>query len=217
MIWGNIAVAIEALEGKQGTDDKKKISQTCFVFESQDVIGSKWYRVYRKFSTGNLAHGDIEVNILWHESVNFLPVFHMITDESDNTRNLIQVRWEKSDDQYFPAESYSVIYEKPGVLSFRRRITTQKIAINQGVGTEHFFFLSLGLGDGDILVDRVKQSVYTMKNDKPVYLAKFYEKYRTPEEQASRFRFVTMGLGILLIIIGLYLRYMRIRKRKLQK
>jgi hypothetical protein len=128
------------------------------------------------------------------------------------TLDLLQVRWKKVNNIFFPVESRIVVNKDDGKLSYRRKMTLDDIEINNPIDSKQFSYSVLGLGDGDILVDRIKQQVFTIKNDKPVYLAKFYEKYQTPRERGfNRVRMFIMLLGFALIALGIYLKIRRKR------
>jgi hypothetical protein len=94
----------------------------------------------------------------------------------------------------------------------------EDIVINKPIDSKQFSYSALDLGDGDILVDRIKQQVFTIQNDKPVYLAKFYEKYQTPRERGfNRGRMFIMLLGFALIVFGIYLKIRRKRSENIKK
>jgi hypothetical protein len=102
-----------------------------------------------------------------------------------------------------------------GRLSIRQKMTMQDMQINQPLDSKQFSYSALGLGDGDILVDQIKHQVFTIQNDQPVYLAKFYEKYQTPSERnTNRVRIAIKLLGFVLIALGIYI---SIRRRMIEK
>jgi hypothetical protein len=153
-------------------------------------------------------------NIFWCQESGFHPVCRLFNKSSGQLLNLIQIRWDSRENIFLLVESRVVICKDDGNLSYRRKIILEDIAINKPTDSKQFSFSALGLGDGDILVDRIKQQVFTIQNDKPVYLAKFYEKYQTPRERnINRVRLFIIVLGFALIVLGIYL---KIRRKRIE-
>jgi hypothetical protein len=212
--WGNINLILESLEGKHGEENQKK-AKNISLFETNDNKGVKWYRLHQSFNSTDESAGKRELNIFWNQESGFHPICQLYTTPSNVTLDFLQVRWEKVNNIFFPIESRIVVNKKDGKLNYRRRMTLEDIEINQPIDSKQFSYSALGLGDGDILVDRINQQVFTIQNDQPVYLAKFYEKYQTPSERnTNRVRIVIMLLGFALIAIGIYL---RIRRNRIEK
>jgi hypothetical protein len=209
--WGNVKHFFEALSGNFGEKTKNAAMKDILLFEATDENGDKWYRMYYQISTGK---GNDESNIFWSQKAGFSPVCYLNTNSSHLPIHLVQVRWEKENNIFFPVESHVVTYHENEVLSYRRESVIENLKINQPIDSKQFSYSALGLSDGDILVDRVKQQVFTIKNDKPVYLAKFYEKYQTPQERNFNWvRMYIMLLGFALIALGIYL---KIRRRRIE-
>ncbi|MDR1494114.1 MAG: hypothetical protein LBT05_15545 [Planctomycetaceae bacterium] len=209
--WGNVESFYEHMKGRHGNLLKEAALKDISLFESKDEKNNKWYRIFYKVSSGN---GFDEVNIFWSQEVKFYPVCYLYTNSSHVTTNLLQVRWKNVNGLLFPIDSYVVSYYNSGHLSYRRKMTMSDIKINEPISPEQFSYSALGLKDDDILVDRTKQTVYTIQNNQPVKLAKFYEKYQTPyERNVNRVRLIIIGIGILMMATGLALRFFGHKKR----
>jgi hypothetical protein len=208
--WGSINLILESMEGKHG-EENQKIAKDISLFETSDDKGVKWYRLHQLF---NSTLGKRELNIFWNQESGFHPICQLYTTPSHVTLDLLQVRWKKVNNIFFPVESRIIVNKDDGKLSYRRKMTLDDIEINKPIDSKQFSYSALGLGEGDILVDRIKQQVFTIQNDKPVYLAKFYEKYQTPHERnINRVRLFIMVLGFALIVLGIYL---KIRRRRIE-
>ena len=215
--WASLDSILDILVGKYGEDKKIDLSESISLFQTTDKSGKKWFRYLQRIILSRDPLECSELNVFWNEESGFHPVCRVYASSSSTVINLLQLQWKLTDGLYYPVESLAVVYRDDGTLSYRRKMKTSDLVINEPTKEKQFAYSALGLGDGDVLVDRIKQQVFTIKNDKPVFLAKFYEKYKTSDERViSRFRLVTMGLGIVLIIIGLFLIYLRKRKNRLQ-
>ncbi|MDR1385523.1 MAG: hypothetical protein LBJ67_17000 [Planctomycetaceae bacterium] len=215
-LWGSVGYLLRVLKGEFSKKEQKIVIENVHLFESVDDKGARWFRLTQKIQpSANDENGKRELNIFWYEDVGFHPVCSLYLTSAHELINLIQVRWEKVDEVYFPTESLFMVCDaSTGKLSFRRKITRKKIAVNQSIDPQKFTYSALGLNDGDLLVDRIKQTVYTIQNNKPVKLAKFYEKYQTPYERSvNTFRFIIIGIGILLMATGIVLKFLRHKKR----
>ncbi|MDR1385522.1 MAG: hypothetical protein LBJ67_16995 [Planctomycetaceae bacterium] len=209
--WGNVESFYEHMKGIHGNLLKEAALKDISLFEAKDEKNNKWYRIFYKVSCGGNFD---EVNIFWFQEVKFYPVCYLYTNSSHITTNLLQVRWKNINGLLFPVDSYVVSYYNSGDLSYRRKMTMSDVKINEPISPDQFTYSALGLKDDDILVDRIKQTVYTIQNNKPVKLAKFYEKYQTPyERNVNIFRFIIIGIGILLMATGVALRLLRYKKR----
>jgi hypothetical protein len=209
----SIKLIIEFMEGKHGKENQNILTKmiennNLNLMETTDGQGRKWYRFYQK------SHSMDTENIFWYQESGFHPVCRLLNKSSGQLLNLIQVRWDSRENIFLPVESRVVIYKDDGNLRHRKKTILEDIVINKSIDSKQFSYSALGLGDGDILVDRIKQQVFTIKNDKPVYLAKFYEKYQTPSERNfNRVRMFIMLLGFALIALGIYL---KIRRRRIE-
>jgi hypothetical protein len=122
------------------------------------------------------------------------------------------------DNFFIPIISSNVYFMSDGRLSVREKMTMQEMQFNKPIDSKQFSYSALGLGDGDILVDQIKQQVFKIQNERPVYLAKFYEKYQTPRERGfNRVRLFIMLLGFALIALGIYLKIRRKRNENNKK
>jgi hypothetical protein len=210
--WGNLHLILEAIEGKHGEESQKIVNNISSLFETSDNKGVKWYRFHQLFT--NERVGQRELNIFFNQESGFHPICQLYTIPSHVTLTLLQVRWKKVNNIFFPVESRIAVKKNDGKLSYRRKMTLDDIEINRPIDSKQFSYSALGLSNGDILVDRIKQQVFTIKNDKPVYLAKFHEKYQTPSKRNfNRIRLSIMLLGFALIALGIYL---TIRRRRIE-
>jgi hypothetical protein len=203
---------IPVLKGKGGQENQQYVQKNNMLFQTEDENQQKWFRyqiVVPKSSKGNR----VECNVFWNQQSNFLPVCAIQTRDKQIFSS-IQVQWDKRDHVFIPIISSNVYFMDDGRLSVRQKMTMQEMQINKPIDSKQFSYSALGLSDGDILVDQIKQQVFTIQNDKPVYLAKFYETYQTAHEQSfNRGRMAIMLLGFALIVLGIYL---KIRRRRIE-
>ncbi|MDR2115364.1 MAG: hypothetical protein LBP87_03175, partial [Planctomycetaceae bacterium] len=201
---------IPVLQGKGGKENQQYVQKNNMLFQTEDENGQKWFRYQIVIPKSSEGHRE-ECNIFWNQQSNFLPVCS-IQIRDKQTYSSIQVQWKKMDNFFIPLISSNVYFMSDGHLSVRQKMTMQEMQFNKPIDSKQFSYSALGLSDGDILVDQIKQQIFTIQNDKPVYLAKFYEKYQTPHEQSFNWvRIFILLLSFALIVVGIYLKVRRKR------
>jgi hypothetical protein len=219
LLWGNLGSVVDAMDGKHGDDSRDYFRENSSFFQSTDKSGKKWFRYFQRVQSTNDPSGFRESNIFWSEESGFHPICRLYATSTNKIIGLVQLRWKLTDGVYYPVESYQVSNENDGTLSYRRKMTASNLAINKPVKKDQFSYSALGLKNGDVLVDRIEESVYTIQKNKPVFVAKFYADYQSPPPtlptgSISGIRWVAIGLGIVLIILGLYLMYLNAKKNQ---
>lgn len=204
---------IPVLEGKGGKENQHHVQKNNMLFQAEDEKGQKWFRYQVVIPKSSEGHRQ-ECNIFWNQQSNFLPVCS-IQIRDGQVYCSIQVQWKETDNFFVPSVAANVYFMPDGSLSVRQKMTMQEMQINKPIETMHSPYSALGLGDGDTLVDKIKQRVFIIQDGKPVLQGKFYEKHQTPQERrANQLRVVMLIVGIGLIIFALYL---RIRRKKQEK
>jgi hypothetical protein len=206
---------IESLEGKHGEDQKNYTTGYMSLFQSTDAQGKKWIRYHQRFKSSEDPSKDREINVFWKEESEFHPVCRVSTSPSNVVFYILQVQWKLVDGLYYPVESQYVTYNDDGSVNNARKMKANDLAINKPIGKDQFSLSALGLVNGDYLVDRIDQKVFTIKKNKPVFLANFGEeyKYSPPVAHIPWYRWVMIGLGIVLILISLYMMLLRAREK----
>jgi hypothetical protein len=213
--WTALPICLEALEGKHGKKAKELMENIC-LFSAFDEKKQQWFRLNQLWKGSDEI---IDLDIFWNQEAGFLPVCQMQTNGQHRLISLKQVRWKKVDQIFFPVEMSAAVFPNgDGKLSYRRNMSVNEMEVNKPIDSKVFSYSALGLGDGDVLVDRIKQRIYTIQDDKPVFLAKFYEKPMTSSERTISY--VRIGLvvtGALFIILGIYLKIKRKREARSQR
>jgi hypothetical protein len=213
--WEPLDVAIRTLQSFNA-HVVKEMASYYFIYESNTPI--KWYAIQVVFDDKTFNRKMVR-RTFGNESNGFLPLgilaYVIKNDGSEELSNLTAVTWKNFDGIFVP-EKYQQIYHLPdGSLSFSRLINAKKLEVNTPLNTNQFELATLGLKEGDYLLDEIRKQVFTIQNERPVYLAKFYEKYQTPSERNfNRVRMFIMLLGFALIVIGIYL---KIRRKRIEK
>jgi hypothetical protein len=212
--WGNTKAYLDAILGKEGDEEKNKVFSVFSLYKTSDV--PPWFLAAIVIPQNSST--EMIFKTYWCPGKVFLPVHHSVIQKRNNntelTRGLTQIEWLRYDTIFFPKKASSTTYYDTGKLSYRRDMTTNNLLVNEVLAKDQFNFSALGLENGDLLLDEIKQTVFTIQNNKPVYLAKFYEKYQTPRERSfNRVRMFIMLLGFALIVLGIYL---KIRRRRIE-
>jgi hypothetical protein len=206
---------LDLISGKKGDEEKNKAISVFSLYKTNDT--PPWFLA--EIIIPQNSSTEMIFKTYWRPERIFLPVHHTViqkrNDNTELTRGLTQIEWLEYNATFFPKKAYSTTYYDTGKLSYRRYMTLNNLLVNEVLASDQFSFSALGLENGDLLLDEIQQTVFTIQNDQPVYLAKFHEKYQTPRERnTNRVRIAIMLLGFVLIAIGIYL---RIRRKRIEK
>ncbi|MDR2171010.1 MAG: hypothetical protein LBP59_12780 [Planctomycetaceae bacterium] len=210
--WEPLDVAMRTLQSHNASV-VKKMSSYYFIYESNTPI--KWYAIQVVFDDTTFNRKMVRKSF-WNESNGFLPLgmsaYVIKNDGSEELSNLTVATWKKFGGVFVPETYLQMNYLPDGMLSFSRSLKAQKLEINTPLDPNQFELAALGLKDGDYLLDEIRKQVFTIQNGKPVYQAKFYEKYQTSQEPGrNRILLLIMTSGLILIAFGIYL---KIRRKK---
>jgi hypothetical protein len=210
--WGNPKFYLTSISGNNGEDRKNKAFSVFSLYQTSDTPPKFLAEIIIPHNSST----EMIFKTYWYPEKIFLPVHYtVIKKQNDNTEltwSLTQIEWQQYDTIFYPKKIYETTNYETGKLSYRRNMTLNNPLVNKELASDQFSFSALGLKNGDLLLDEIKQTVFTIKNDKPVYLAKFYEQYQTPRERNfNRVRMFIMLLGFALIALGIYLKIRRKR------
>lgn len=200
--WGSLDGVLRFMEGKLGAEQQQVLNERAHVFETTDSAGIKWFRYQQSLNDG------LEYNVLWNDSVDFLPVYYAMVTESGAVVAFHQARWDKMNGVFVPVEMVKVVNSESGKPENRYRTVIADVHVNEPVGGNQFSYSALGLNGESLIVNRIEKKVYTLKNGKPVFLAKFNTPSKTPHADLhiSKARVMIVVLGLVMVAAGLFLR-----------
>ncbi len=173
--WDILGQYVDAERGGHGSNLPLKLEEA-----SKD--GNRYYRTQMSFEKPEL-----HVTMVWSAAAGFNPVsFAMSSDPAgERLLSVKQWEWRKSDDIYIPDSHREVSYfAQDGLVNYRRDVALTDSKLNQPIDPDLFTYRGLGMGDGDLIVDRIKKVVFIIKNGEAVKLANFKEG-ATPASSAG--------------------------------
>jgi hypothetical protein len=220
MNWDPFDVAIRSLLSKNAAI-MKTMATSFFIFEADSVENGKklkWYS-FQVISDDTTFHRKVVHRTFWSEASGFNPVglvFNEIkNDGSEKFFSLLKADWKNFGGVFVPSMYLTVLYLPPNDrFVSSRRITAKDLVVNAPLSADQFEFSALGLKDGDYLLDGTNKRIYSIQDNKPVYVARFHAKYKSPgERRTNTVRLIILVAGFVLIAIGVYMKIRNNRKR----
>jgi hypothetical protein len=213
--WGNVGITLAELKSK---DQKrlKKMSTTFFIYETSSK--PVWYMTCT-FMDDKTYNRKLIVRDYWSETAGFNPVGltwrEIQSDKNEKLVSATAASWKKIDNVFVPEKYFKNNYPPESKnLGFSRLMEAKHLYVNTPLNENIFKYSALGLRDDDYLLDEINRKVFTIQNDQPIYLAKFYKKPQTPRERrTSQVRLFLILTGFALIALGIYL---KIRRRRIE-
>lgn len=197
--WRYLDMYVESLEGKgrRGSEGAKLLRERLRFYQAAGP-GGIWYR--EDILMGG-AGGDILARTIWSPEAGLYPVeFDACRNESGG-RPVESTRWEfkKVDDIWIPTQFCKTAYEE-GAVSREDTLVISDNVINVPIPSSQFEYAALGLKDGDLVMDRIEDVCYIMRDGVPEKLAGFNEKYVPPEERTPTTRRIFLVVGVVLLV-----------------
>ncbi|NQT15404.1 MAG: hypothetical protein HQ582_21790 [Planctomycetes bacterium] len=210
---------ISAMKGESGEDLMRRANDRLTVYQAVDRDGT-WCRLVMKLTAPDGA-SEIYSTTIWSPAAGFNPVRLVMAKDraGEQPIRIMQWQWELSGDVYVPAwVSESTYGPEGGEPSYQRETTIEECAVNRPLEPGQFTYRGLGLAEGDLVLDRIEDVVYVMRDGEPEKLANFGEKYVAPDESAGfgplvRWSLVAVGV----VVLVLFAFFARARGAKRQK
>jgi len=211
--WEDVSIFIGGLKGEYGEPERKLSNDIIGVDQATRPDGT-WYRVRAKL--GGPAGKAIIMTSIWSPSSGYEPVSVMMANESspEKPMSTMSWKWHLVDGVYIPWDVKEVVYNGPnGSVSYKREAVVKESGVNPKLDEDQFDYVTLGLKDGDLIVDRIERNVLIMAEGKPTKLAAFGEAFTPPSAtQPSLWRWpllIANGLIVTAVIAWLLRRWLR--------
>jgi hypothetical protein len=217
-LWKMLEYCYGAHRGKEGDEQKEKIDQAVHVFEADGPDG-KLFRYEYNMEPGGARAGDPMIYSTWvfQGSIGFHPTGFFMR-EGDFKENLREMkwRWTKVDGIYIPAVVLEVQMKPrthPYELEFWRETELENCKVNEPLSDDQFSLQSLGLKEGELLVDNIDRNVGMLKGGTIERLGDFGTQYVEPPRNSgiSSTRLLFLSVNIVLLVAAVYWS-LRVRK-----
>lgn len=194
--WRAFSTVAAGLKGNMGVDVKRQYAEVIEVYEANQPEG-KWYRV--RINLGNMFATSI-----WSPANGYYPVSQVLSKGASNEVLLAATlwQWQAVDGIFLPWMVKEMSYSGPnGAINYERQAKVLKCTLNDVLEAHQFDYKALGLSNGDLVVDNMERTVYTIKDLEMVRLAAFGEKYAPPSERVFPYRWLLIGLNAIIVVM----------------
>lgn len=196
--WEGLDLYIRALRGET-TQEEKRLASEMMVVSKAIHNGEPWYRLKSKLS-------NFYSNSVWSAAAGFNPVHYVLSKDEAGTEivKMLSWQWAQADGIYVPAMVSRTMQNDEGILTYQRDVELTECVLNAPLDEHQFDYQGLGLKDGELVMDRIEEVCYIMRDGQPVKLAAFGEQYVPPGEaelRASSTRWLFLGGNVVLIAL----------------
>ena len=188
---------------------KQDPSDNVRVYERTNTTGPDYRVVARTQMDGKLFYYVSE----WSSLVGYSPVSMVFSakDTGEGALYDMYVSWAAVEGIFVPEQVRQSRYGPDGKASYHRDVKITKQLLNQPIDEHQFDYQGLGLQEGEMIVDRIENAVYLMKDGAPTRLADFGTPYRPPAYWLRR------GAFVVLVVAVVWLSAVIVRKRTAMK
>jgi len=168
-----------------------------------------FYRIIAEMGTN--ASTRTYLTSVWTSAAGYNPI-SMILAKGENGGLPIagmHLRWIRIDGICVPSQVRQARYLEEGKTAFQRDVSIEDCILNRPLDPHQFDCQGLGLKDGELVIDKIENAVYVMKNGTLTKLADFGARYIPPEERLSPIRGLLIVGTIVLIAVLLVLIWRR--------
>lgn len=212
--WEELDLYISALSGKQGDEEKARVQQILTAYQADESCG-RWYRLEIVMNATDETRRQY-FRTIWSPQVGHHPVRAVLSKDPLGKRPswLTEWEWKQVDDVLVPSLYRQSHWPDDGDT---QQVPTEAVLVECQVNPEldgdQFDYAGLGLTNGDLVIDKTEQIVYSLKDGRPTKLAKFHEEYSPSgsDVASTGFRWGFTILGAL--VLGVVLLSLRRRAR----
>jgi len=167
--WTELDLYLAAASGKSGPQQETLVEKRLAIYKSEGSDGT-WYRLVTELDTPD-RNGSFYALDTWSPVSGYNPVRRVMADGEDGrgVQSTIEWKWERMDGIFVPK-----IYREVGLLRrgmqqgerapvFVKELVLKNSTLNPPVAANQFDYVGLGLTDGDLVVDRIENSVKVMR------------------------------------------------------
>ncbi len=212
---GSLRLLLRGLGGEEGEDSKRKCLESMRIRKAVGP-GGTWLRVDQDLGgagaetaqTGKAPPtAKTYMSEVYSPQAAGNPVsLRFSTDKAgEHPVRLLQWQWKATAGAYVPQSVKESLYSATdGKLGFERLLDLQESAVNVPLDPSQFSYTGLGLKNGDLVMDRIDNICYVMKDGNPVKLASFNGVPRPPSRGVlafvPRWGLALVGALVLLLV-----------------
>lgn len=212
-LWEELEIDIAVLQGKQGQKKTLRLQNRLCLYRAL-AKGGTWYREDLLMD----GPGD-ELNLartFWSPEAGFHPVSFSLWQNGSRTRLLFMRKWSfKQIDGIYVPESMTETYFQGDKISRQRQFQLAECVLNRPIDPSQFSHAGLGLGDAELIMDRIEGVCYIIRDGRPEKLANFDAKYLPLAVVVKRWlmRLGPLGVAAAVLLILVVRRKARRRAR----
>ena len=163
--------------GDHGEEEKNRVWDLLELYQTERD-GKILYRLVSKMVGPQPTYA---VSV-WNSAVGFNPLGMILAKQKNGEEPIQEVRteWKSVEDIFVPKDVTHIAYGEGGKVRYKRTATLEDCVLNQPLDPHQFDYQGLGLKDGELIIDKIENTVYVMKQGEPVKLANFGDAYVPP-------------------------------------
>ncbi len=190
--WEELNLSTKALSGGFMRGSTQEAQKRVKMFKSESADG-EWFALSLDFNASQ-GGGHNYMTSIWSPLAGFNPVSYVVSKDPEGKEPITTVswKWKVVENTYLPAEVDHVRYADDGSKKYHRTATLKKVSINNPLDSDQFSYTSLGLAEGELVLDKVERAVYIMEGGEAVKLANFGDKFGSRSTMHSLLLYATV-------------------------